>query len=200
MPRRSASSTSLLAQVRQWFGLTQAELALYLGSSQTRLQALEAGPGRLGVPLVTALLPLARHLPPPPAAPGSAETLAPMAPPAPVAAPPAALSEAPDAAALDFRRRQCLAQATRLAAELAKLEAAATAAARWAAALPALLAEAPPPIPGSTPAEAAAREGWRQGWLARRARPRPAAEATRAALLRARLAGLQAEAAALAVS
>ena len=188
MPRRSAPSTTLPARVRQHFGLHQTELALYLGSSQSLLQAIETGQRRLTVPLATALLPLARHLPPAPA--GAIPTAAP-----PTA--PEALAEAPDAEALAFRRRQCQAQAARLGTDLAALEAAAATAARWAAALPALLAVAPLPPPGSTLQEAAAREAWRQGWLARRARPRPAAEATRAALLRARLAGLAAEVGAL---
>ncbi|RIY13269.1 hypothetical protein D0T11_02205 [Hymenobacter rubripertinctus] len=178
-----------MAAVRAWFGLGQAELALYLGVSAALVQAVEAGRRRFPLALVPTLLPLTHHLPIAPA-PAPDPALAD----APAPAPDPALA---DAAALAFRRRQCLVQAQRLAAELASLEANGRAATHWAAALPALRATSPPPLPGSTPAEAAARETWRQDWLSRRARPRPPAEATRAALLRARLAGLATEAAAL---
>jgi DNA-binding XRE family transcriptional regulator len=166
----------LLAQVRAWFGLNQAELALYLGSSKAQVQAIESGQRRLGASLHAAVLPLAQQLPAP-------EALATLAAPPPV---PAA-----DAQELDFRRRTCQQQAARLGQELAGLEQQARVAQRWAQALPALL----PATAGPDPERAA----WLHGWLLRRASlPAPEA-ATRLHLLRARLAGLQAELAALAM-
>ncbi|WP_400190934.1 helix-turn-helix domain-containing protein [Hymenobacter sp. B81] len=61
MPRQIAS-TALLARVRSWLGLSQADLALYLGVSQSLLQAIESGPS---APVSVALGPLLHQLPPP---------------------------------------------------------------------------------------------------------------------------------------
>ncbi len=188
MPRRAAPSTALTAHVRAWFSLTQAELALYLGISPTLVRDLETGRRALSSAVLSALSPLARHLPADDAPlPATAATL-PAAP-------------APNAYEIDFRRRTCLAQAARLALELDGLAQQARAAQRWAQALPALLAATPAAAPNDDdPAAAATRELWRVGWLHRRARPLPPEAATRAALLRARIAGLRAEAAVLAAT
>ena len=78
--------------------------------------------------------------------------------------------------------------------ELAAIEARATVAARWAQALPALLQAAAETVPAPDNPE---RPAWLADWLTRQARPLPTTAATRAHLLRARLAGLAAEAAAL---
>jgi hypothetical protein len=43
MPRRAKASTNLIARLRVWFGLQQAELALYLGVSPALVQGLEGG-------------------------------------------------------------------------------------------------------------------------------------------------------------
>lgn len=174
MPRLAAPSTHLLAQVRAWFGLSQTELALYLASSQTLVQAIESGQRRLGADLHAALLPLAQQVPAP----------APEALPAPLPQLAANVEE------LDFRRRTCQQQAARLGQELAGLEQQARVAQRWAQALPALL---PTAAAGPDPERAA----WLRGWLLRRASPLAPEAATRLRLLRARLAGLHAELAAL---
>ncbi len=137
---------------------------------------------------------------------------------------------APDHRALDVRRRICLASAARLRAEAARLARQARVAARWAAALPALLppdpaAPAAPPLPNPTdpaadpaaralaaalalppnhdpldPTVADLRRCWLRLWLTRHARPLPPAAATRYHQLRARAAGLHAEAEALAAA
>ncbi|MBC8081901.1 MAG: helix-turn-helix transcriptional regulator, partial [Hymenobacter sp.] len=72
MTRRSPPAPTLPARVRAWLGLTQAQLSLYLGVSQTLLQAIEAGQRRLSPNVSVALLPLLLQLPPPatPADPG----------------------------------------------------------------------------------------------------------------------------------
>ena len=189
MPRRAASSTALTARVRAWFGLTQAELALYLGVSPALVRGIETGQRALTSAVLSALLPLAHHLPADDASPPVAENTLPA-------------RFAPNPDEITFRCRTCLAQAARLAAELAELTQRALAAHRWAQALPALLPAAPAAAPGNdgAEAEAAIREQWRRGWLHRHARPLPPEAATRAALLRAKIAGLRAEAAVLAAS
>ena len=148
MPRRAAPSPHPLAAVRTWFGLGQAELALYLGVSQTLVHAVESGRCALGPDGQVALLPLLRQLPPPEAraraeTPAAAETAATVAPAAAAlpALPPG--TPAPDPDDLDLRRADCLAQATRLRQQAARLAQQARVAARWATALPALL----PPDP-----------------------------------------------------
>ncbi|MGY3089824.1 transcriptional regulator with XRE-family HTH domain [Hymenobacter sp. UYAg731] len=209
MPRLP-DSTSLVVRVRAWFGLAQAELALYLGISPPLVRDLESNRRALTPAVRAALLPLLLQLPPPEM---------PAAVPPGVPLPPG--TPAPDAADLDFRRRECLHRAAGLLAQADALAARAHVAARWAAALPVLLpptddAPAPDTPTGQGPAAQAlaaalaqaadptdparARDHtrWLRGWLAARARPLPPAEATRYHRLRAQAAGLLAEAAALA--
>ncbi|MBT2559573.1 helix-turn-helix transcriptional regulator [Hymenobacter sp. ISL-91] len=208
MPRLP-SPDSLIARVRAWFGLTQAELALYLGSSPPLVRDLETGRRPLSAAVRTALLPLLLQLPPPetPAVPGPGTPLPPNA------------AELPDAADLDLRRRECLHRAGRLLAQADALATRAHVAARWAAARPALLPPENPADPApDTPAaqalacalalaadptdsaRAADHARWLRGWLTQRAAPLPAAEVTRYHRLRAQAAGLQAEAEALATA
>ncbi|GAA4365258.1 hypothetical protein GCM10023185_35420 [Hymenobacter saemangeumensis] len=187
MPRQSAPSTHLIARVRAWFGLTHAELGLYLGVSKALLQAIETGRRQLTPAVAVPLLPLLQLVPQE----GPANTTA--APALPPALP--AGTPLPDAGELYFRRRECLGQAARLRQELGKLTARAEAARHWAEALPRLL-PAPDAAPPTNPDEAA-REAWRAGWVHRRARPLPPEDVTRWYRLRARLAGLLAEEAAL---
>ncbi|WP_046247163.1 antitoxin Xre-like helix-turn-helix domain-containing protein [Hymenobacter terrenus] len=177
MPRSAFPSTRLPARVRAWFGLTQAELAMFLRVSPATAQHAESGRYRLTAAVHEALQPLAHHLPPPNALPEADPALPP-----------------PDAAELAYRRLQCGGQSRRLQRELDRLEAQARYGARWATAAPALLAASPT---GSDPA-AVRERAWLQAWLAHRARPLTAAEAARVQLLRARLVGLAAELAALA--
>ncbi|AMR26897.1 hypothetical protein A0257_07110 [Hymenobacter psoromatis] len=204
MPRRAAPSTHVVASVRAWFGLGQAELALYLGVSQPLLHAVETGRCRLGPAGQAALLPLLRQLPPPEAraaAEAAAEAAdAPAMPASPAAAPPG--YPAPDAAELAGRGRQCRHRAARCLAQAAALARQARVAQRWAAALPALLAaaQAPPADPPADPADAeraAEHAAWLAGWLRQRAQPLAPAAATRWHRLRAQATGLLAEAAAL---
>ena len=206
MARRAAPSASLVARVRAWFGLAQAELALYLGVSAPLLHAIETNRRALTPAVRTALLPLLLQLP------------APEVPAAPVAgAPLPPDTSAPDAADLDFRCRECRHRAAGLLAQAEALAARAHVAARWAAALPALLPpadDAPASAPDTPAAQALAaalaqaadptdparardHARWLRGWLTHRARPLSAAEATRCHRLRAQAAGLLAEAAAL---
>ena len=216
MPRRSAPSTHPLAAVRAWFGLGQAELALYLGVSQALVHAVETGRCGLGPDGQVALLPLLLQLPPPEAralaeAQAAAEVAAAALPARPPGTPP------PDPADLDLRRDECLAQAARLRQQASRLAQQARVAARWATALPALLPPDPagPPVsvelaaalarrttplpydPVSDPQRPAQHARWLRGWLHTRARPLPPNAATQYARLLARAAGLHAEAEAL---
>ena len=226
MPRRAATASNFLSQIRGWFGLDQAALALYLGVSQPLVQGIETGRRRLTPAVSTALLPLLLQLPAPEVvAAAEAAALAETTPAIPTASPPPALptgTPPPAAADLDFRRRVCQQQAHRALAQAAALARQARVAARWAAVLPALLPpdpddptaapldpEASPATralaaalalaedPGD-PARAPAHAHWLRGWLARRAQPLSPADSTRYHLLRARAAGLLAEVAALA--
>jgi DNA-binding XRE family transcriptional regulator len=184
MPRRITPSTNLLARVRAWFGLDQAALALYLGVSLQLVRSIETGRRALTTDLFLTLRPLVQQLPP-------AEATAP----APAALPPGL--PAPEAEELDFRRRVCAAQAAKLGRELAALEERARVAAHWAQALPALQQAAADAFAAPATADEAERGTWLTGWLTRQARPLPAEVGTRWHLLRARLAALTAEMAAL---
>ena len=183
MPRRALPSTRLAARVRAWFGLTQDELALYLGVSPALVRHLESGRRALSTGVQPALLTLFVQLPV--VADGSPRPAA-----APTKLSPGTLP--PDLSELDFRRRVCLQQVARLSAQAEPLAQQARVAERWMQALPALLAATP------ALAETADRTAWRIGWLHRRARPLPAEAATRWHLLQARIVALRAEAEALA--
>ncbi|UOQ71460.1 helix-turn-helix domain-containing protein [Hymenobacter cellulosilyticus] len=65
MARHPAASDSVLRRVRTWFELSLADLSLYLGVSQSLLQAIEAGQRGLTLPVRVALLPLRLQLPRP---------------------------------------------------------------------------------------------------------------------------------------
>lgn len=213
MPSRPVP-TCLVARVRDWFGLTQAELALYLGISPPLVRDLETERRALTPAVRAALLPLLLQLPLP-------GTTAPPETPAALGAPLPSGTPAPDAADLGFRRRECLYGAARLLERADALAAPAHLAGRWAAARPALLPNeagtgpdpaADPDTPAAQalaaalaqaadptdPARARDHARWLRGWLAARAQPPSPAEVTRYHRLRARAAGLLAEAAALA--
>ena len=185
MARRAAPSQHTLARIRDWFGLRQDELALYLAVSPPLVNSIEAGRRGLTAPVALAMLPLARHLP---------------APATPTAAPTDALppgAAAPEAAELDYRRRVCVQRAARLRAEAAQLARQAHQAQRWAQALPQLLAPAPLPAALAPPPDPE-RSTWLSGWLHRRARPLPPAAVTRWHLLQAQAHAYETEAATLA--
>ena len=65
MSRRAFASTSLAAAVRAHFGLSQAELAAFVGTSRSHLAEVEAGRKALGPRPDQRLQVLARQLPPP---------------------------------------------------------------------------------------------------------------------------------------
>lgn len=157
MPRRAASSISLVGRVRTWFGLRQDELALYLGVSPSLVRDLETLRRPITHPVSVALGPLQHQLPPPEVVAATPDPEAPLPPATP----------APDADDLDFRRRECLHRAERLLREAEALAARARVAARWAAALPRLRAALPPPPPeGEAPRTAeAVRLRYVHGWL-----------------------------------
>lgn len=191
-----ATLPSALADVRRHFGLSQQELAGWLGVSNAQAGHLETGRRALAGDAAEALAPLVARLPLPSAAlAAGALRLA-------SAAAPLALSP-PDAAPLAARLDYCQHHARRLRRALAPLEAQAATAARWAAALPALRAALPPdPGPAAAPDPATAWPAWqawhRHRWLDQRPLALPPDLSARHHLLRLQAEALEAEAAALA--
>lgn len=179
------------ARVRRYFGLTQAELARYLGVSEGFAGHLESGRRGLPIELGQVLDQLAGPIPAEPAPPTPAEL--------------ANLTAAPDPAPLLARLDYCRHHAARLRRALRPLEAEAAYATRWRAALPALRATLPPdpggeepPAPAG-PGRWAAFLGWyRWRWLEQRPTALAPAEAARYHLLRLQAEALETEAAALA--
>lgn len=180
MARRAAASTNVLARIRAWFGLSQDELGLYLGVSSSLVRGIESSRRTLSQQVTGGTLALARYLPTP-------VTL--VEAPLPAALP--AGTPAPDAAALDVRRRGCLQRAAKLREQAEQLTRQAHYAHRWAQALPVLLL----PLADAPPTD---RTTWLTDWLQRRARPLSMEEATRWHLLHAQARALEAEAATLA--
>ena len=186
MPTALSGPDGRLTAVQAHFGLSQQALATLLGTTQQRLHAAEAGTRDLPYGADLRLRPLLRLL---------TRLLAP----APAPDTPAALADLAPALA---RQRACQAAATRLRYQLAHLlpARAAPARARLAAAmaLPAALATADATEPLPPHRQAAQTAQWAllltlaELELAQRSGPGPAL------LLRARLAGLLAEAEVLA--
>jgi transcriptional regulator with XRE-family HTH domain len=195
--RPAADPDTAVAAVRQHFGLSQEEMAGWLGLSKAQAGHLETGQRALSPAAAEALAPLLRQVPAVgPAAPPTLR-LASAAP----AAPPLALAP-PEAAPLAARLDYCQHHARRLRRLLRPLAAAAGLAARWAVALPALRAALPPdPGPLAEPDPVADWPGWlawhRHRWLARRPTALPPARSARYHLLRLQAEALEAEAAAL---
>jgi transcriptional regulator with XRE-family HTH domain len=215
MARFVRAPLSLAAAVRAHFGLTQAELAGFIGVSRANLAHVEAGRKALGPGPDQRLQVLARQLPPPDG----------LGPPAPAFAEAAATASAasgagpadPDALA-PLRRRlaRCRWLRTRLAHELAERQQPGQARhlrRLWAVRVlgPALAAPLPvpgwlapagydpggpalplPPYPLATP-DAARDTYWLSGLALRLAATTPPLPPAAAALARARLAGLDAE-------
>jgi transcriptional regulator with XRE-family HTH domain len=176
--------------VRRYFGITQAELARYLGVSEGFAGHLESGRRGLPVELGQVLDHLASPIPATPpalAAPPGPDDLA-----------------APEAAPLEARLDYCRHHARRLRRALRPLEAQAAYAARWRAALPALRAALPPDPGGEEPpvhtglGRWAAFLGWyRWRWLEQRPTRLSPADSARYHLLRLQAEALETEAAAL---
>ncbi|MCC2547077.1 helix-turn-helix transcriptional regulator [Hymenobacter sp. BT175] len=185
----------MVAALRAYFGLTQQEVAGWLGVSEVKVSHLEAGRRGINEATAEALAPLLRHLPPAGAAPAVLRL-------ASATAPLLALSS-PEAAPLLSRIDHCRHTVGRLRAQLRPLEAQATVASRWAAALPALRA-ALPPDPGlaAEPDPDTAWAAWlswfRHRWLDLRRPVLPPDLSARYHLLRLQAEALEAEAAALA--
>ncbi|MCC2544962.1 helix-turn-helix transcriptional regulator [Hymenobacter sp. BT175] len=186
MTRSLVSEQNILARIRSWFGLRQEQLALYLDVSPALVRSIETRRRSLTLPVGEAMLPLARQLP---------EPITLLDEPLPTTLPPGC--PAPDASALDFRRRVCLQRAARLRAQVAPLARRAHHARRWQQALPTLLA-AHAISPGTADPDEVERAAWLTGWLHRRARPLTGEEVTRWHLLEAQAQAYEFEAATLA--
>ncbi len=187
MSRPAAYSDTLLARVRQHYGLRQAELAALLGLSGAQLSRLEAGQQALTREVSARLAPFRAPMEAAEAAPAPPETAA--------TPPPGPFETGP----LARRRAACLHEAHNLRWQLRALPEQAAVAARWAAALPALLAALPPPAPThEAPATAeAVRLRYVHGWLATAPLALPPDVLARWHLLHQRARALEAEAAAL---
>jgi DNA-binding XRE family transcriptional regulator len=198
MARLPRLDDTAAAAVRAHFGLSQQELAAWLGVSEAQAGHLETGRRGLGHATAEALAPLLRQLPVPGPAAGSALRLASAAP-----APPVLALAPPEAAPLAARLDYCQHHARQRRRQLRPLEAQAATAARWAAALPALRA-ALPPDPGSAaePNPATDWPAWlswyRHRWLSSRPTALPPGLSARYHLLRLQAEALEAEAGALA--
>lgn len=184
MGRRAIPSTTVVAAVRAHFGLTQQELADWLGVTVGFVSHLEAGRSACPTPAYNRLLPLALCLPPDPA-PGAARP-APVPPPAPPVQP---ISERGE---FEARLDYCRHHAARLCRAMRPFERQARAQARWQAALPTLLA-APPDSVAASPLDAPDRQ-----WLLARAAPLSNDTVAEWHRLRLRAEALEYEAAALA--
>lgn len=193
MARRAYPSTSLPALVRQHFGLTQAELARFVGVNSQMVAAVEAGHKELGEATRHRLWVLARLLPPPdgkgPVAP--AEAVEPVSDPAAPA----------EKAVLERRLKRLRFALTKARFELGLRGTLAQdqARRRWAlAVLRPLLAEpsATAGWVGATP-DPARDLHWLDGLVLRTKAAPHTLSATERALRQARLRGLEAEVAAL---
>ena len=164
-----ATPAALLPRLRAFFGLNQTDLGHCLGLSKTMVSQVERG---------------LRPLPLPAALPQAALTLALQA------TPPDPPAEAPDTAALEKHQHACLHRADQLTYQLAQLPARAAWARRRLAALP-VLTQALAPAGTAPPAWLAAFAAEARAELAR-------SGTTAQARLAGRIAGLRAEAAAVA--
>lgn len=139
--RKSIPSTTLVAAVRRYYGLTQQALGAYLGVGTAFVGHIESGRKALPSAALLRLTPLATQVPdqlPPPV-----EELPAWAP-------------APAAATLEARRDYCLHHAARLRRQLRSLQRQATYSQRWRAALPAIVAALPAALaPAAKAADAA---------------------------------------------
>lgn len=186
MARFAVPSNALVAVVRRYFGISQADMAGFLGISQGQLANIEAGRRGLSADARLRLDPLAALLP------ASLPPTEPLAEPLP-------LPVAPTAPPLEARHRYCVWKARNLRYELQGLLPRVEVARRWQTALPALLAALSPAAP-----EPAAPGEW-----SRLTYPRELAalwataftpdDAARHHLLRLQAEALETEAAALAV-
>ncbi|RTQ49714.1 XRE family transcriptional regulator [Hymenobacter gummosus] len=155
MPRALPTGLTLMARVRRYYGLRQAELAALLGLSGAQLSRLEAAQQSITPAVRERLAPFLAVMEAAPDTPPPAED--------PDTPPPGPVAPGP----LERRRRTCLYEAHNLRWQLRELPERAAVAARWAAALPRLRAALPPPPPaGEAPATPeAVRLRYVHSWL-----------------------------------
>ena len=177
MGRKSIPSTTDVARVRRYFGLGQRELGRYLGVSAAMVGHLEAGRRLLSGPVLRRLSVLATQVPAGPVR---------LPPPVPV---PAVM---PAPVPLEARLDWCRWQAGLLRPRLRRLEGRLTYAHRWQQALATLLVAVTESTHQSSEDQPAA------DWLRQQVQESDTEAAAEWHLLRARLAALEAEAAALA--
>ena len=132
MPRPAKNPSSLLAQVRRYYGLHQRELAALLGVSPELVKHIEAGRRALTLEVSERLAPFTQQM--------VADTG-----PLPTAPPPGPIEAGP----LETRRAACLHEAADLRWAVRDLPAQAGIAARWARALPGLRTALPVPPPAA---------------------------------------------------
>lgn len=190
------STDTVTAAVRDYFRLTQQELADWLGVSAAQAGHLDTGRRELAPSTSEALAPLLAQVQAAAAAATPGTLRLASAQPALALAPPAS-------APLEARLDDCQHRARRLRRQLVPLLAQAETAARWAAALPALRAALPPdPGPAAEPNPATNWPAWqtwhRHRWLDARPTQLPPDQSARYHLLRLRAEALEAEAAGLA--
>ena len=192
MPRFGSLFDSLPARIRRYFGISQEELASYLGLTGAQVSRLEAGKQDTSAAIWQQLDRLATPLPAAEPLPLTAAVLL-------------TLATAPERAPLEARLDYCQHHARRLRRALRPLEAQATYAARWRDALPVLRAGLPPDPGGEEPPVATGPGRWasflvwyRWRWLALRPTTLSPDEAARYHLLRLQAEALEAEAEALA--
>lgn len=153
MARRSIYSTSLLAQVRRYFGLPQWELAAFLGVSPELVKHIEAGRRTITSRVLLQLNALALLLPAEPVRAEKPDSLhIPLTP----------VPAGPEADELLARLDECQHRTGRLRYQMRQVAAEWALARRWEQALPALLQTAPPDT-DTTPAA-----NRRRRWLAAR--------------------------------
>ena len=188
MGRPASSSTSLLAQLRYYYGLRQQELASLLGISPTLANLLERGRRAPSGAVFERLAPFLAVMA---AAPVLPEPVAP-----PDTPPPGPIAPGP----LERRRRACLYEAHNLRWQLRHLPEQTAVAARCAKAMPRLRAALPPPPPeGEAPTtQEAVRLRYVHSWLETVPLTLAPEELTHWHLLHQRALALEAEAAALA--
>lgn len=191
MPRNRSFSNRPLANVRRYFNIEQAHLAIYLGISRALVGHIEAGRRSISPAVAEGLRPLAVNVPADlPHFIDDAAASAEVVPAAP----------APAFELLEARRDYCQHHARQTRRALRAYAARARYAARWRAARPALLATLPP-VPATPPANptyADLHATWRRDWLLRQPTDLTPTEIAEWHLLRVRAEALEAEAAALA--
>lgn len=200
MPQRAYSSTTSAAAVRS-LGITQDDLAMYLGVSRGQVAHLEAGRRELATPAHIRLLRLSLLVPPPwgagaPESPSPPLPLPPPALPLPIAPPVVAAGGLAESKLVQRRWRRCEYLALVLRRDLAARAAREASYRRRADVVEALGAASA--LPDDTPALTARWCAWLTADTATKLRPGGPADSIVRALAEVKLYRLEAEAATLA--